>query len=194
MLSDLPVHQGGECNAVGLHTANEFAANEHDVTVFHRNQYTGSDLSIKVRHILGDRLKVEELSKALRENDPNHRFRPFVEQITQGSVAALSSEMGVWTSSKGYAKDIAYGIYLAACKGQPGEIYNLAEQEPVSESEWFKRIAELMYWKGKIEIKGKDTSGGNWNQDLTMDTQKIRSASGYSEKYSVERFLKNTLK
>lgn len=292
----------GGTNFIGLHTANEFIAHGHDVTVFHRNQYTGSDLSTKVKHILGNRSNYMELSEVIKridpdmildmyamceqdvfilekalfkrtrvlvvssldvyeaysvfsnpalqplplplnensklrtvwfpyrgkfdfpfsydyekilveraalnsnkmdtvivrlgmiygENDPNHRFRPFIEQLTHNSEITLSKAMGNWIASKGYVRDIAYGLYLAGCKGNGGEIYNLAEQNPVSEAEWLKRLALLTNWNGTIKINGDDISETNWDQDLIIDTTKIRSTLGYSERYTVEQALKNT--
>lgn len=293
----------GGTNFIGLHTANEFIANGHNVTVFHRNPYTGSALSGQVKHILGNRHNLSELSEAIRavspdmiidayamnenevkileaalskrtrvvilssadvyeaysvlsapgaepqhtplaenaalreklfpyrgvletafahdydkilveraaqgsskmdavivrlgmiygENDSQHRFLRCMEQMKQEKAIVMSKDMANWKTSKGYVKNIAYGIYLAAMKGQAGEIYNLAEQHPVSEYEWYKRVAEMLLWNGTIELRENDESGANWKQDLTMDTGKIRAALGYTEKYSVEQALKNTL-
>lgn len=293
----------GGTNFIGLHTANEFIANGHNVTVFHRNPYTGSALSEQVKHVPGNRHNLSELSEAIStvspdliidayamnenevkileaalpkrtrvvifssadvyeaytilsspgaepqqtplsenavlreklfpyrgvletafaydydkilveraamnsdkmdaiiirlgmiygENDSQHRFLSCMEQMKQEKTIVMSKDMANWKTSKGYVKNIAYGVYLAAMKGQAGDIYNLAEQNPVSEYEWYKRVAAMQRWDGMIELQENDESGANWKQDLTMDTGKIRAVLGYTEKYSVEQALKNTL-
>lgn len=104
------------------------------------------------------------------ENEPNHRFRPLIEQLAQSREITLSKPMGNWIASKGNVKDIAYGLYLAGCKGKGGEIYNLAEQNPVSEAEWPKRVAALTKWNRTIQINGDDISNINRNQNLIIDT------------------------
>lgn len=41
-------------------------------------------------------------------------------------------------------------------------------------------------------IQETELGGANWNQHLTVDTQKIRQL-GYAEKYSIAQAIENTL-
>lgn len=128
------------------------------------------------------------------ENDGNHRFRTALRQIESGNEIVLPRNAANWTASKGYVKDIAHGIALAALKGQPGEVYNLAEAQPVREEVWYQRIAALLRRELHLRVEDREDDSANWKQDLTVDTRKIREQLGYEEQYSLEQGLENALR
>lgn len=127
------------------------------------------------------------------ENDGNHRFRSFIQSLERSEDMVMPRNMASWTASKGYVKDIAHGIYLAAMKGRSGEIYNLAEERPVSEEVWFHRIATLLHREPRLQVEDRGDKTANWKQHLTVDTTKIREQLGYTEQYTIEDALKNAL-
>ena len=128
------------------------------------------------------------------ENDPNRRFLNTIEQMRKGvSKIHVSREMSQWITSKGYVQNISSGIILATFESQANEIYNLAEETPVTEQEWIQRIATQMKWFGEIIYDFEENSNLNLQQNLLIDTNKIRSKLGYKEKFSVEKGLEKTI-
>ena len=128
------------------------------------------------------------------ENDPNRRFSNIIEQMRKEvSEIHLSREMSQWITSKGYIQNISSGIILATLKGQSNEIYNLAEETPVTELEWIQRIATQMKWFGEIIYDLEENSNLNLQQNLLIDTKKIRSKLGYKEKISIDEGLEKTI-
>lgn len=139
---------------------------------------------------------VLRLGMVYGRNDPNHRFlEPIQKMFHDEKQIELFKDMANCRMSKGYVGDIAYGIKLAAETGLPGEIYNLASHEALTELEWYQQIAKLMEWEGDIVVSQSSPSldGLNLNQDLVLDTSKIRKQLGYKERFSTQEGLLDTI-
>ncbi|MDR1308780.1 MAG: NAD-dependent epimerase/dehydratase family protein [Deltaproteobacteria bacterium] len=76
-------------------------------------------------------------------NDPNRRFHDRIGAAQDGCIA-LSADAATWKTCYCGVKNAALGIALAADKGRAGEIYNLADKDAFTESEWYVKIAGLL--------------------------------------------------
>lgn len=139
---------------------------------------------------------VVRLGMVYGRNDPNHRFlEPIQKMRTGDKQITLAAAMANCRMSKCYVGDAAYGIKLAAEHGLAGEIYNLAAQEALTEREWYQQIATLLAWAGEL-VTGQASSplaGYNLQQDLVIDTAKIRRHLGYQERFTLQEGLADTI-
>lgn len=139
---------------------------------------------------------VLRLGMVYGRNDPNHRFLEPIQKMSQGDrQIKLAKDLANCRMSKCCVGNVAQGIRLAAEKGLPGEIYNLAAQEVLTELEWYQQIAKLMKLEVDIVISQVSPSSGGFNlsQDLIVDTSKIRKQLGYRELFSIQEGLLDTI-
>jgi nucleoside-diphosphate-sugar epimerase len=121
--------------------------------------------------------------------DPLHRFQPIVKRIVDGRRAIpFSIEMAGWRATKGYVENVAAAIALAAGSDRAaGRIYNLGEQDTLTELEWAGQIARAMNWDGDFRLMPDDRLPahlrlpGNAAQHWVADTTRIREELGYRE-------------
>jgi nucleoside-diphosphate-sugar epimerase len=133
--------------------------------------------------------------------DPLHRFYPVVKRIADGRQKILLSERSAaWRSPRGYVKNVAAAIALAAVSDHAaGEIYNIAEEPAYSELEWAQKIAAAMNWQGEfITLPENKTPAhlrapGNAAQHWVASSAKIREHLGYSEPVALEEAIRRTI-
>jgi nucleoside-diphosphate-sugar epimerase len=82
--------------------------------------------------------------------DPLHRFYPVVKRIVDGRRHIIFPEtLAAWRSPRGYVKNVAAAIALAATEERAvRRIYNVCEEPAFSEVEWARKIAAAMLWDG----------------------------------------------
>jgi nucleoside-diphosphate-sugar epimerase len=133
--------------------------------------------------------------------DRLHRFHPVVKRIADSRQKILFSEASAaWRSPRGYVKNVAAAIALAAVSDHAaGEIYNIVEEPAYSELQWAQKIAAAMNWKGEFIVLPGDKTPvhlrivGNAAQHWVASSAKIREHLGYSEPVALEEAIQRTI-
>ncbi|WP_131782887.1 NAD-dependent epimerase/dehydratase family protein [Legionella gresilensis] len=129
------------------------------------------------------------------------RLMPYLQDILQQKKEILlDNRKAQWRCTRGFAKDMALAIVKALFDHRVGKfVYNVGEQEPLTELQWLKNIATSMNWCGQIIEKEKIALPNhlqdhfNWQQDIIVDTRKIRQELDYQETTIRGQALKSTL-
>jgi len=117
--------------------------------------------------------------------DYQHRLYPYLARMDAGRpVIPLDEGLARWRCLRGYVEDVAAAIALAATSAKTtGRVYNVAEEIAYTEAEWVARIGAAAGWGGRVVAvpKGRLPVPFNTDQDLTMDSSRIRAELGYRE-------------
>jgi nucleoside-diphosphate-sugar epimerase len=130
-----------------------------------------------------------------------HRLFPYLKRMDDGRPAIILREgLARWRWSRGYVENVAQAVVLAVTKSHAARrIYNVAEQEALSEADWVKRVASAAGWKGDVVVVPKDRvqpwmeGGSNTDQEWFTDTTRIREELGYKEIISQSQALRRTV-
>jgi nucleoside-diphosphate-sugar epimerase len=133
--------------------------------------------------------------------DPLRRFLPVVKRIADRRRVILFSEaMAEWRASKGYVEDVAAAVALAAVsEAASGRIYNVGEQDALTEIEWARRIARVMGWDGEFKrlpdgrLPGHLRAPGDTAQHWVADTSRIRQDLGFRESVGRDEAVRRTV-
>jgi nucleoside-diphosphate-sugar epimerase len=133
--------------------------------------------------------------------DSQHRLFPYLKRMDDNRpVILLEKGMAGWRWTKGYVENIAAAIVLAVTdQSAAGRIYNLGEEESLSEAEWVRAIGVAAGWNGKVVTPPKERlpahllSDVNTDQHLVVDTTRIRRELGYREPVSRDEALRRTV-
>jgi len=156
------------------------------------------------RAILGDAelpATVLRLPMVYGPGDPLHRFWPLVKRMADRRPAILmSAPMAAWRSPRGFVGNVAVAIALAALSDKAaGRIYNVAEQPSYSELEWARYVATAIGWNGELIVLPPDEMPahlrmpGNFDQHWAVESTRIRSELGYSERVDLESAIRETI-
>ena len=134
--------------------------------------------------------------------DYQHRLYSYVKRMNDKRPAIIMERsMADWRSSVGYVENVADAIVLAISSPQArNRIYNVAEPDNFSQAEWVKKIGEVFGWHGKVVVLPKEQLPEKMHadfraeQDLTVDTARIRDELGYKEIVPAYEALKTTIK
>lgn len=127
------------------------------------------------------------------ENDKQKRFGDVLEAMRAGNSITIPQNLANWRSCYIGVNNAANGILRLAESGTAGEAYNLAGDEILTEYQWRQKIAKLIDWRGKIDITEDVDDLLNYNQDLILDTSKIRLDIGYRDIFLTEDELRGIL-
>lgn len=133
--------------------------------------------------------------------DAQHRLFGYLKRMDDKRPAIILGEgLAKWHWSRGYAENMAEATVLAVTNTRSiGHIYNVAEQEALSEAEWVKRVATAAGWKGEVVIVPKEQVrpwmewGSNTDQDWVGDTTRIRQELNYKEIVPQAEALRRTV-
>jgi nucleoside-diphosphate-sugar epimerase len=133
--------------------------------------------------------------------DSQHRLFPYLKRMDDNRpVIVLEQGMADWRWTKGYVENIAAAVTLAVTdRRAAGRIYNLGEEQNLSEAEWVRAIGAAAGWKGKVVTAPKERmpdhllSDVNTDQHLVVDTTRIRQELGYREPVSRDEALRGTV-
>src|SRR5262245_18054044 len=118
-------------------------------------------------------------------NDKQRRVQKYVERFrADAGPLRLNVAQAACRCTRGYVEDVAAAIRLAALSdASAGEFFNVGEPDALSEIEWARAIARAAGWEGQIvpDAAAAAERQGNWNNDLLVDTGRIRSRLGYRE-------------
>lgn len=126
------------------------------------------------------------------------RIYPYLKRMDDNRPILLDENKANWRFCRGYVEDIASAIVLAALDNQSGnKIYNVGETNAYSEIEWIQKIGQAAGWKNEIIKVSPDKLPSHlkepslaWEQNLTIDTQRIRDELNYRELYSPEESMR----
>jgi nucleoside-diphosphate-sugar epimerase len=133
--------------------------------------------------------------------DSQHRLFPYLKRMDDNRPAiVLEQGMADWRWTKGYVENVAAAVVLAVTSERAaGQIYNVGEEEALSESEWVRAIGVAAGWSGRIVPVSQDclpaelVPGLDTAQHLVVDTSRIRDELGYVEPVSRDEALRRTV-
>ncbi len=133
--------------------------------------------------------------------DRQHRLFPYLKRMEDGRRAILLEEgMAAWRWTRGYVENVAEAVALAVTDERAsGRIYNVGEEEALSESEWVRAIGQAAGWRGEVVVMPEGwmpehlVADMNTAQHLVVDTGRIRKELGYREVVSRAEALRRTV-
>ena len=136
-------------------------------------------------------------------NDPQLRlFHYFkLKPLRDGqSVILLDEGYANWLWTHGYVEDVAYGIALAITNERAtGRLYNITEPQTRTMLDFIRAIGEHLNWKGEIIQVPSDHLPNELGiplrteQNIIVESKRIREELGYREAFSFEEGLKKTI-
>jgi nucleoside-diphosphate-sugar epimerase len=131
--------------------------------------------------------------------DPQRRLRPYLERM-RGPEILLDRAKASWRWTRGYVEDVGEAIAVATGDQRAaGRIYNVGEEDAVTEAKWIRLIGEAAGWRGKVrevpadELPKELKEPFDFSQDLTIDTRRIRKEIGFREPVGRREGLKRTV-
>jgi nucleoside-diphosphate-sugar epimerase len=133
--------------------------------------------------------------------DPLHRFHPVVRRIDDGRPAILLEQSAAtWRGTRGYVENIAEAIVLAVTSPQAdGRIYNLGEEDTLTEAAWARAAGDLTGWNGRIvalpsgDMPAHLRAPYNLEQHWVIATRRMRDELGYRETVARSEALQRTI-
>ncbi len=135
--------------------------------------------------------------------DYQHRLYQYVKRMDDGRPAILlDRSFASWRWVRGYVKDVAHAVALAATDERAtGRIYNVADAAVFSEADWVQQIARVHGWAGKVvAISPEQLPSGlrrsekyDFSQHYVVDSSRIRGELGYSERVEPNEALRRTI-
>lgn len=130
-----------------------------------------------------------------------HRFLPVIKRIRDGRQKILfAEEYANWRGPKGFVGNVAQAIALAATSERAsGRIYNIAEEDALTELEWARAVARELNWDGEfVVLPRKQTPAhllnpGNYAQHWVASSRRIRQELGYRERITRADALRRTI-
>jgi nucleoside-diphosphate-sugar epimerase len=121
--------------------------------------------------------------------DQLHRFFRYVKPSEdQRSFILLEEHHARWRWSRIFIENVVAAIALSVeATDASGRIYNVAEPDAYSESEWARRIGDVMGWPGEIValpervLPAPLRPNFDYRQHFVIDSTRIRRELGYTE-------------
>jgi nucleoside-diphosphate-sugar epimerase len=129
------------------------------------------------------------------------RFWAYLKRMDDGRPAILLDQgTARWRAPWGYAGDVAEAVRLAVENERAaGEIYNVGEEDGLDMQGWVKELAAVAGWGGRIVVVDEPCPAPNLprsmnlDQNLDMDTTKIRRQLGFRETMPRRQALERTV-
>jgi nucleoside-diphosphate-sugar epimerase len=133
--------------------------------------------------------------------DYQHRTYEYLKRMDAGrSVILLGKVRASWRWTRGYVENVAAAIALAATDERAtGRVYNVGEEEALTEAEWVESVGRAAGWTGQVllvpdgELPGHLKTSFDWRHDLVGDTSRLRRELGYSGAISMDEAMKRTV-
>ncbi|MFD3262222.1 NAD-dependent epimerase/dehydratase family protein [Paenibacillus lentus] len=136
-------------------------------------------------------------------NDPQHRlFHYFkLKPLRDGrSIILLDEGYANWLWTHGYVEDVAYGIALAITNERAiGRLYNITEPQTRTMLDFIHAIGKQLDWNGEIiqvpsgHLPDELGIPLRTEQNIIVESNRIREELGYREAFSFEEGLKKTI-
>jgi nucleoside-diphosphate-sugar epimerase len=115
-------------------------------------------------------------------NDRQHRLWPYLQLINQNQTISLDPREADWRTCRGFVENVAHAITLAANNDKAAnQIYNVAEENSLTEEEWVQMIQKHCQNEVPIQTIENESLDFYPEQHLFIDSQKIRQELGYKE-------------
>ncbi len=133
--------------------------------------------------------------------DYQHRLFSYLKRMDDHRPAILLDEAEAqWRWTHGYVENMANAIALAVTDERAaGRIYNVGEPFTFTMSEWVDKIGQVAGWQGRVVFVPRGRlpeplrGGINAEQDIVVDTSRIRKELGYEERVDLEEALQRTV-
>ncbi len=156
------------------------------------------------RAIMGDpRLPgtILRLPMVYGPRDNQHRLFPYLKRMDdQRPTILLDRDSAGWHWTRGYVENVAAAIALATTNVRAaGRIYNVGESTALAMKDWVRAIGTAAGWQGELikvpeeQLPAHLATGFAVNQDLVVDTTRLRRELGYSETVPLDEALKRTV-
>jgi len=154
--------------------------------------------------VMGDPLvqgTILRLAAVYGPGDSQHRLFKYVKRMSDGRPAIILEEpVAQWRWSRGYVENVAEAIVLAITDDRAsGRIYNVGEQDALTELEWVRALGQAAMWGGTVVRLPTDKLPNHlrvsWTveQHVILDTNRIRRELGYTERVAREDALQRTI-
>jgi nucleoside-diphosphate-sugar epimerase len=133
--------------------------------------------------------------------DSLHRFRDLLAQMDEKVPQILFERTTAsWRATRGYVENVARAITLVAeSERLEHRIYNVGDQDALSELEWARHLAAVAGWQGDLVVLSADQAPdhlrmkGNMEQHWVADTGRIRREFGLTELVDRQEALRRTV-
>jgi nucleoside-diphosphate-sugar epimerase len=133
--------------------------------------------------------------------DYQHRFYPWIRRMADDRPAiVMARSLANWRTCRAHVDEVGRAIALATTDPRAaGRVYNVAEQNPPSEEEWVREVALLLNWSGRLVVVDDEAlpeslqAGIRAEQDLTVDSTRIRAELGFAEQLTRAEALAHTV-
>jgi nucleoside-diphosphate-sugar epimerase len=133
--------------------------------------------------------------------DYQHRLFRYLKRMDDHRPAILLDEAEAWWRwTHGYVENVADAIALAMTDERAaGRIYNVGEPFTFTMAEWVEKVGKSAGWQGKVVLVPRGRlpeplrCGINAEQDIVVDTSRIREELGYQERVELEEALRSTV-
>jgi nucleoside-diphosphate-sugar epimerase len=133
--------------------------------------------------------------------DYQHRLYRYLKRMDDKRPAILVDEAEAqWRWTHGYVENVAGAIALAVTdERSAGQIYNVGEPFTFTMAEWIDLIGRVAGWQGRVVTvpHGLLPEPLRWDinaeQDIVVDSSRIRRELGYKERVDVEEALQKTI-
>jgi nucleoside-diphosphate-sugar epimerase len=133
-------------------------------------------------------------------HDFRGRLFPYLKRIDDGRPAIVLS---AWDAkrrfARGFVDNVAHAIALAVLDDSARGVYNVSDEPMLTELEWVSAIAEVTGWGGRVMVFENDKLPESLRfqpeseQDLAIDTRRIRAELGYAEVVPLREALARTV-
>lgn len=133
--------------------------------------------------------------------DPQHRTFPFLKRMDDHRPTLLFDEHEAqWRWTHGYVENVGEAIALAVSSEKAsGRIYNVGELHTFTQEEWVRQIGQAAGWQGRIVVVPQNRLpeqllwGVNTEQDIVVDSSRIREELGYVEPIPLDVAMQRTV-
>ena len=133
--------------------------------------------------------------------DYQHRLFSYLKRMDdKRPIILLDEAEAQWRWTHGYVENVADAIALAVTDVRSaGQIYNVGEPFTFTMAEWVEKIGAIAVWNGRVVTvpHGHLHEPLRWDinaeQDIVVDSSRIRRELGYQERVDVEEALRRTV-
>ncbi len=133
--------------------------------------------------------------------DGQNRIHEYLKRMDDGREAILLGRLqSDWRVTRGFVKDVAACVAKAASDtSAENHLYNVGEEEALTEREWVTRIGIAAGWKGQVVIVDDEAlpehlkQDFDWRQHLSIDSGLLYKELGYTQSKRHES-LEETIK